>query len=230
MSNIKIIIFFSFVFVSNQSFAQKSKSEKPKDPYNKSYNLDVGTPIRIAAIGTPLNPGFKIGVDFVLRNIEKRSFKGDINGLRLIQDRYIMMDLGAYHHKNAFENLFFNIEYANRHGNGHGYFWQWSVGAGVNYTLKSVITPVSIAEIDTIQLPKVNQWYGTPIVGLSIGRDFAQRRYHKMPLAIYLKGSANYMIPFLGHYKTGYFYPTAEFGLQWMMNGWSRSIRSVLRS
>jgi hypothetical protein len=229
MSNIKIIIFFCFAFVTNTSFAQKSKS-KPKDPYNKAYNLDVGTPLRIVAMGTPLNPGFKIGLNFPLRNIERRSFRGDINGLRKIQDRYITTDLGAYHHKNAFENLFFNIEYASRRTNGQGYFWQWSAGAGVNYTLQSLITPISLSELDTIQLPRVNQWYGTPILALSIGRDFAQRRYNKIPIAIYLRGSGNYMIPILRHHKVGYFYPTAELGFQFMINGWSHSIRSVLRS
>ncbi|MEY4935487.1 MAG: hypothetical protein RIS64_1846 [Bacteroidota bacterium] len=230
MSNIKIIIFFCFAFVANQGFAQKSKSAKPKDPYNRAYNLDVGTPFRIAAIGTPLNPGFKIGLDFALRNIERRSFRGDINGLRMIQDRYITTDLGAYHHKKAFENLFFNIEYASRRTNGHGYFWQWSAGAGVNYTLKSLLMPIAIAEMDTLSLPKVNQWYGTPIVGFSIGRDFAHKRYNKVPMSIYLRGSGNYMIPVTGNFKASYFYPTAEFGLQFMLNGWSHSIRSVLRS
>lgn len=224
MLNIRIILFFCFVTISNLVFAQKAK---PKNPYNKAYNVDVGTPFRIAAIGTPTHPGFKIGVDFALRNIERRTFKGNINGLRLIQDRYITTDLGAYHHKNAFENLFFNIEYASRRTTGTGYFWQWSAGAGVNYTLKSLITPVAIAEMDTIQLPKVNQWYGTPIVGLAIGRDFAQRRYNKIPIAIYLRGSANYMLP---HQKAGYFYPTAEFGFQFMINRWSHSIRSIQRS
>ena len=174
-----------------------------------SQQPDPGLPLpqsslRVAALGSLLYPGFKIGIERPYRVIRRES------GGTFQQERALVGSLGYYHHGSFHDNLFLVVERQKRRQWRSGWFVETAPGAGISRTFLGGTT-YSVSENGEVR-KRTLAGHTYALVSVSCGGGYRFTARHGKPLTVYSKVSLLGMFP---SNRFIYLRPTMELGLAW---------------
>lgn len=195
----KIFITFIIVLLSLKTFAQKSSSATiEKTPANIRWGYWGG-------IGYP---GLRAGIELPIMIVHKHKRKKSGRIKSVIKKRYLVANVGWYHHKNFHDNLSFSLGYAYRRISKNGFFMSYSPEIGYSRTFLGGAT-YQVDDQGNVSLKKMAGYnYAMAMLSGGLGVDLVVK--HNIPIAIYSK--LNLMAMF-AYNSTTYLRPNLELGV-----------------
>jgi hypothetical protein len=223
----RYIIFLILLLIPLSISAQSKKKNDKRTNYTRHRTTLEPLPISIAAVGGLKQYGLKLAIDYPIRKLELRGFRGGTTGYSAFVEHYISFNVGMLHHDAANENFFANAEWSVRFINGSGVFYQLTpLGLGGNYVINPLFSIKDNMPLDTTLT--TGRFYATPSVSFALGRDFSVLRAHKYrPFVVYAKATMATMWPLKKWY--GYLLPTVEAGFAFKFPFLNTAVRKTRR-
>jgi len=167
----------------------------------------IGTGFRGAYIGAISYPGFKIGIEspYKVKQTDRIKKKGTRS---TYVERYVLLNLGMYHHKTFHTNYYLMAEWQMRIQFGRGFYIEYSPALGGSRTFLAGKTYEVDNDGNITDVPYSGYYYAAAGFGGGGGYNFGLKR--KSPFKIYLRSNLIVLYPY-----NSFIYPrhTLEAGL-----------------
>lgn len=175
-----VITFFLFLIIS------------PLLPQNG--NGHVGTGIRGSYVAAIAYPGFKLGVEKPYKVKRTERSRGE-NIHYSFRERYIVLNLGMYHHKTFHTNYFLMAEWQMRIQRSGGFFIEFSPGLGASRTfLAGPAYKVDNAG-NVTKVPYAGYYYAAATFGGGPGYNFYMKGKQR-PFKLFFRSNILILYPY----------------------------------